>query len=126
MDAAVIDAPAPTRTAEPWYLRRRLILLVSVVVAPVALTAALNSYGPLTEESALRMAFATAAGMTIAVLGAVAALVVTVARRRSIPGVVFFALVLVFVAAWAAAVVSGAGDLLLERLALIEDVAGLG
>ncbi|WP_314649745.1 hypothetical protein [uncultured Microbacterium sp.] len=126
MDAAVIDAPAPARTGEPWYLRRRLILLASVVVVPVALTAALNSYGPLTEESALRMAFATVAGMTAAVLGAVAALVVTLARRRSIPGVIFFALVLVFVTTWALAAVSGAGDLLLERLALIDDVAGPG
>ena len=126
MDAAVIDAPAPSRTAEPWYLRRRLILLASVVVVPVALAAALNSYGPLTEESALRMAFATVAGMTVAVLGAVAALVVTLTRRRRIPGVVFFVLVLVFVTTWAVAAVSGAGDLLLERLALIDDLAGLG
>lgn len=126
MDAAVIDAPAPARTGEPWYLRRRLILLASVVIVPVALTAALNSYGPLTQESALRMAFATVAGMTVAVLGAVAALVVTLARRRSIPGVVFFALVLVFVTTWAVAAVSSAGDLLLERLALIDDVAGPG
>lgn len=46
---------------------------LGVIVMPLALSAALNSYGPLTEDGAIRMAFATVAGQTIAILSVIAA-----------------------------------------------------
>lgn len=106
----------------PWWARRRLLLIACLWVVPFALSAVFNSYGPLTVESALRMAFATIAGQTIAIIGAAAALVVTIAYRRHVAGLVFFALVLVVVAAYAFTVMESAGATLLERLELIAEV----
>lgn len=116
-------ADQPVRAvAPPWWTRRRLILIVCLFVIPIALSAALNSYGALTVESALRMHAATVAGQTIAILGAVAALVVTITRRRNVPGIVFFTLVLAVVIASALTAIEGAGTLLLGRFDIIAEV----
>ncbi|WP_350352599.1 hypothetical protein ABS642_05930 [Microbacterium sp. A8/3-1] len=105
----------------PWWTRRRLILLVSLFVVPVALNVAFNSYGALTVDSALRMAFAAVAGQTIAVVGALAALVVTITHRRHLAGIVLFGLVFVLVTVYACAAAESAGALLLDRLELVAE-----
>jgi len=117
-------AESPTRRTR-WVVRRRVVLLLSLFVIPFAISALLNSYGPLTAESAIRMAFATVAGQTIAIGGAVAALVITLVSRRSIPGVIVFALIALVVTMYAFTVMGNAGQVLLDRLDLVAETARL-
>ncbi len=65
------------------------------------------------------------AGQTIAIGGAVAALVITVVSRRSIPGVIFFSLIALIVTIYALTVMESAGELLLDRLDLVAETARL-
>ncbi|WP_341955918.1 hypothetical protein [Microbacterium sp. LWH13-1.2] len=124
MSSSVRTTESSTRRKR-WVVRRRAVLLMSLFVIPFAISALLNSYGPLTADSAIRMAFATVAGQTVAIGGAVAALVITVVSRRSIPGVIFFALVAVVVTMYALTVMGSAGELLLDRLDLVAETARL-
>jgi hypothetical protein len=103
-------------------ISRGLVLVLGVIVVPFALSLALNSYGALTVDGALRMAFATVAGQTIAILSAVAAVVLTITQRRPWPSLVFFLVVGAFITLAALSSVGTAGDLLLTRLDLIADV----
>lgn len=125
MSTSVTDSPQVEVRAPRWFVRRRFVLIMSLFVIPVALSASLNSYGPLTVDSALRMAFASVAGQTVAILGALVALVITVTSRRSLLGVLFFALVALLVTANAITAMSGAGQVLLDRLDLIAETAAL-
>lgn len=125
MSASVTDTSQVVARPPRWFARRRLVLIVSLFVIPIALSASLNSYGPLTVDSALRMAFASVAGQTVAILGALVAFVITLTSRRSVPGVIFFALVAFFVTANAITAMGGTGQLLLERLDLIAETAAL-
>lgn len=63
-------------------LSRGLILIAGVVLIPFALGLIFNSYHTVTEESAVRQAFALVAGQTIAMLTAHAVVVVTAMERR--------------------------------------------
>ncbi len=122
MSTVAVDAPVVS-TMPRWWLRRRFVLLMSVLVLPAALSALLNGYGPLTEESAMRMAFATVAGQTVAMLGALAAVVLTIVQRRR--GLVLFVLIGFVVIVNAVAAMGSAGELLLSRLDLIAETAAL-
>ena len=88
----------------------------------MALTIAFNSYGALTVDGAIRMAFATVAGQTVAILSALAGLVLTVKRRYAWPAVVAFAIVTALIAIWAFGTIASAGDTLLDRLDVIAQV----
>ncbi|CAN5464470.1 hypothetical protein BH10ACT5_BH10ACT5_02010 [soil metagenome] len=103
----------------PRRIGRGTVLILGVIVVPFALSAALNNYGGLTEDGALRMAFATVAGQTIAILSAIAAVVLTVTRRYAWPAVGAMAIIAAVITAWAIGSISSAGDLLLERLDLL-------
>lgn len=122
MSAVAVDAPVVS-TMPRWWLRRRFVLLMSVLVLPAALPVLLNSYGALTEESAMRMAFATVAGQTVAMLGALAAVVLTIVQRRR--GLILFVLIGFVVIVCAVAAMGTAGELLLARLDLIAETAAL-
>lgn len=100
-------------------IRRRTILILGVLVIPAALSLTFNSYGPLTEESALRMAAATVAGQTIAILSAITAIAITIKRRQS-PVAVLIVAALIILAAISA--MSAAGDSLINRRDLIEKI----
>ncbi|OAN34005.1 hypothetical protein [Microbacterium sp. H83] len=127
MSTTRIDAPRQGVAHQPrWFPRRRLVLLVTLILVPFALAAVLNSYGPPTAESAVRMAFATVAGQTVAIGGALAALVITIVSRRNLPGIVFFGLLAVIVTANAVMAMTGAGQLLLDRLDLVAAIAAEG
>ncbi|MCP2637739.1 hypothetical protein K0817_014370 [Microbacterium sp. HD4P20] len=121
-----MTAPSAVDQAPKAERRRRIsrgtVLIVGVLVIPFALSAALNSYGALTVDSALRMAFATVAGQTIAILSAIAAVVLTVRRRYALPAILAFALIAALITTWAIGTMASAGDLLLERLATIAEV----
>jgi uncharacterized membrane protein YdjX (TVP38/TMEM64 family) len=125
MSATATDHPHVAVRAPRWFARRRFVLIMSLFVIPIALSASLNSYAPLTVDSALRMAFASVAGQTIAIIGALVALVITLTSRRSLPGVIFFALVALLVTVNAVSAMSGTGQLLLDRLDLIAETAAL-
>lgn len=105
--------------------RRRLrpnrvaILALGVFVVPLALSAALNSYGALTDESAIRMAFATVGGQTIAILSGILVVAITVVRRNSAMQIAVSVIISLFILLSAIATVSGAADLLIERLEII-------
>lgn len=119
---ATIDAEDLTSTRRSPALRPLAILLLGVVVVPIALSAALNSYGPLTEASAVRMAFATVAGQVVAILSAAVVVGVAVRRRRHPVEILVLSVVAVLVVVSAIAACGYAGDLLLSRLDLIAEV----
>lgn len=125
MSSSVRAATESSAPRTRWVIRRRAVLILSLFAIPFAISALLNSYGPLSAESAIRMAFATVAGQTIAIGGAVAALAITVVSRRSIPGVIFFAVITLVVSMYAFTVMGNAAELLLDRLELVEATARL-
>jgi len=101
---------------------RGTVLIVGVLVVPFALSVALNNYGALTIDGALRMAFATVAGQTIAILSAIAAVILTIKRRYAWPAVLAFVIIAAAITSWALGSVASAGELLLTRLDLIAEV----
>jgi|GEM_PF-3578418 len=122
MSTTSLAAPPVRAAVPPWWTRRRLILIISLFVIPIALSLACNSWGALTVESALRMHAGAIAGQTITILGAVAALVVTITHRRNLPGIVFFALFLAVVVVSALSAMESAGTVLLERFDTIAEL----
>lgn len=119
--AEVEPRVSPART--PFWRSRTAILLTGALVIPTLLALALNSYGPLTADTAIRMAFATVAGQTIAILSAIAALAVTLIRRAPWPGILFFSVVAIFIAVWAFNSMTDAAVLLQTRLELVAETS---
>lgn len=108
--------------SRPERISRGTVLLLGVILIPVALNVAFNSYGALTVDGALRMAFATVAGQTIAILSAITALVLTVKRGYAWPAIAGFATITAVITASAFGAITSAGDTLLDRLTLIEQI----
>jgi Co/Zn/Cd efflux system component len=106
----------------PRLVGRSTVLILGVLVIPFALSVALNSYGPLTVHTALRMAFATVAGQTIAILGAIAALALAIKRGYAWPAIIAFGLIAVVITTWAIGSMASAGTLLIDRLDLVAEV----
>lgn len=98
------------------------VLLVGVVLVPFVLHLALNSYGPLTVDGAIRMAFGVVAGQTIAVLTGLTTVVIAVVRRHTRGTIFALSIVAVAVSLFAVGTIAGAGELLLSRLELLADV----
>ena len=88
---------------------------------PLVLNVSLNSYGALTVDGAVRMAFATVAGQTIAILSAIAIVVLTV-KRYAIPSVIATTVIAAVITCTAVSIMAGAGDLLLIRLDNIAEI----
>ncbi|WP_295779754.1 hypothetical protein [uncultured Microbacterium sp.] len=61
---------------------RALILIAGVVLIPFVVALIFTSYHTVTEESAVRQAFALVAGQTIAMLTAIAVVTMTAVERR--------------------------------------------
>lgn len=120
-DDSLGDRDARSAPGIRWFARRRLVLLLTVVVIPVLLSVALNAWGPLTTESAWRMAVATVAGQTVAIGGAVAAFVLTIVQRRPVVAVIAFAVLAALLIVNAVSTMNGAGQVLLDRLDLIAE-----
>ncbi len=97
------------------------ILLLGAIAIPFALTVALNSYGPLTEDSAIRMAFTAVAGQTIAILSAIAALAVTISRRPHVAQIAVFVIIAAAVTLAAIEGMMSASELLLNNLELVAE-----
>lgn len=112
----------PHGLTKPWRVSHAAVLVVGIILIPVALSVSLNSYGALTVDGALRMAFATVAGQTIAILSAATALVLTIKRRYALPTIAAFVLIAALVTITAITNMANAGELLLTRLDIIADV----
>lgn len=106
----------------PRRISRLTVLILGVVVIPAVLSITLNSYGALTVDGALRMAFATVAGQTIAILSAILVVVLTVTRRYAWPAIVAVAIIALVITQFALGTMATAGDLLLNRMDLIARV----
>lgn len=119
MDTEILQPPASVhRTVR---LSSGGILVLGVLAIQFALTVVFNSYGPLTEASAIRMAFATVAGQTIAILTAIAVLAIALYRRATLAEVAVLGVIVVAVTLAATASMESAGELLLNRLDLVAE-----
>lgn len=116
----IVDTKPETK--RPRGISRATVLVVGVILIPLVLGLAFNSYGALTIDGALRMAFATVAGQTIAILSAITALILTIKRRYAWPAIVSFAIITAVITLWAFGSMASAGDTLLDRLDVIAEV----
>jgi len=120
--------PAHISSQAPAVVRPRrvqltsfMMLLLGAVVVPVALAVTFNGWGPLTEESAIRMAFATVAGQAVAVLSGLLVAAVAIRRRDGRAKVIVLVVVALMITTNAFAIITSAGDLLLSRLDLVAE-----
>lgn len=119
MSAPLVDTP---RTTRRFAVNRRMVLIFGAILIPFAVSVIFNSYGPLTEETALRMAFAGVAGQTIAILSAVAIVVMTI-RRRLLVQLPVMVVIAALVIAAAVGTMTTQGTLLVQRLDRIAETA---
>ena len=104
------------------WTSRSFIFVAGVFVIPWVLGLALNSWGPLTAESAIVMAFATVAGQTIAIVTAVVVVVLSFVRRIASVSLTISVVVGIVVVLAALSNMSAASDLLQQRLELVATV----
>jgi len=95
-----------------------IILVFGVLLIPMTLAVAFNSYDAPDAIAYVRMAFAQVAGATIAILTVLGLLVHRVARRSPASTIGWFGMLSVVIAAWQFSVLSSAAATLLSRLGL--------
>jgi len=95
-----------------------LILLVGIVVVPIGLALLTTGSEAPDDDAYVRMAFASVAGATIAIITVLGLLADRIVRRASASTIAIFTVIAVVVVPWQLGAVSGAGDLLLTRLSL--------
>jgi hypothetical protein len=113
--------PAAVAARRRFRLNRIGILVLGAIIVPFILTAAFNSYGALSEESAVRMAFATVGGQTIAILSGISVVAITIRGRKSASEIALSVIIALIILASAMGMMAGAGDLLVERLDLVAE-----
>ncbi|MCJ1712149.1 hypothetical protein MT344_13275 [Clavibacter michiganensis subsp. phaseoli] len=111
MTAPDVDARPPVR---PRLLPAPLILLCGLVLVPAAIALAANSWTSPDAAAYVRMAFATVAGVIVAVASVLVLLVDRLVKRA--PAGTMVALTIVALL-WAASTLASTSDLLLQRLA---------
>ncbi|GAA1940950.1 hypothetical protein [Agromyces allii] len=114
MSAVRTDVDAPRSVVKPWrgYI---WTAVVGVVVVPLALGLAFNSYAAPDDAAFVRMAFAQVAGSTIAIVTMLALVALSLIRRtRAATPVLIVAALLVI--QYSVVVLSMASDLLLQRI----------
>lgn len=107
---------------QPYRIRNTTILILGVIIIPFALALALNSYGPVTIDSALRMAASTVAGGTIAILSAITATVLAITRRYSLAKILLTILIAALITSTALSDMTRAGDDLVSRINSITEI----
>ena len=120
MTAPAGSNQAPT-VQRPHRISNTTILILGVVVIPFALIAALNSYGPITVDSALRMAASIVAGQTIAILSVATATVLAIKRRYGVMTVLATVVIAAMVTSSAVSTMARAGDELLTRIDIVTE-----
>ena len=111
MTAPDVDARPPVRAR---LLPAPLILLCGLVLVPAAISLAANSWTSPDAAAYVRMAFATVAGVIVAVASVLVLLVDRLAKRA--PAGTMVALTILALL-WAASTLASTSDLLLQRLA---------
>ncbi|KRA24017.1 hypothetical protein ASD65_05965 [Microbacterium sp. Root61] len=119
---------APVVTEQPAQVKARYrisrlgVFIAGVIVIPIVLSVATNSWGPLTVDSAMRMAFGAVAGQTIVILSAITIVVLTVTRRYAIATIVVVSIIAIVIILNATSAMASTGDMLLSRLDRIAEV----
>ena len=111
--------PQTTRPAPGTRLRgfsSSVILVTGVMLVPMALVLAFNSYGPPDAEAYVRMAFAQVAGSVVAICTAVGLFVQRLIARSPLVDVAWFAFLALVIAAWQWSALSAASATLLRNL----------
>jgi hypothetical protein len=122
MSAVATDPRNTEPRKSPFWASRSFIFVTGVFVIPLVLGLAFNSWGPLTAESAIVMAFATVAAHTIAIATTVVVFVLSVVRRSAGVSLAFTFLAAAFVVLAAMSNLSTERDLLQHRLELVATV----
>lgn len=111
-------SPATQWWQHPWAIRVG-VLLLGVLVIPTVIAAIAETSGPFTPNSIIWMAFATAAGQTIGILGAISAFVITLLHRRGVAEIALFTGVVIVTVLLAANTLTAAADIVFVRLGLL-------
>jgi hypothetical protein len=111
MTAPDVDARPPVR---PRLLPAPLILLCGLVLVPAAISLAANSWTSPDAAAYVRMAFATVAGVIVAVASVLVLLVDRLVKRAPAGTMVALAIVALL---WASSTLASTSDLLLRNLA---------
>ena len=96
-----------------------IVLITGVIVIPLVLGLVFNSYSEPDAAAYVRMAFATVAGQTIAIVTAVGVLISRVIERVRPSAIVMYTLIAIVVTGSAVASIASASDLLLQRLSAL-------
>lgn len=116
------DVATKPRTTRPGTSLRGfsapLVLLLGLAVVPFGLTLLTLPAGRPDEMDYVRMAFASVAGCTIAILSVVGLLVDRILRRAKPATIAYFALVALVVVWWQLGNLSIAAETLLSRLGI--------
>jgi hypothetical protein len=121
MSTVAADAPNTATRRVPFWGARQFILFAGVIVIPLTLSLVFNSWGAITVESAITMAFASVAGQTIAIVAAVTVVVVSLVRKGARSSLLLSVVVAIVVVSAALSNMAHAGDLLQQRLVLIAE-----
>jgi hypothetical protein len=113
---APVVTEQPAQATARYRISRLGVFIAGVIVIPIVLSVATNSWGPLTVDSAMRMAFGAVAGQTIAILSAITIVVLTVARRYAIATIVVVSIIALVIIINATSAMAHAGDMLLTQL----------
>lgn len=115
----VATKPRPTRPGTSLRgFSAPLVLLLGLFVVPVTLGVLSGPAGAPTDEDYVRMAFASVAACTIAIVSVVGLLVDRIVRRATPSTIALFAVIALVVVPWQLSAISGAAEMLLVRLAL--------
>ena len=95
-----------------------LILLGGLVIVPIGLALLTTGYEAPDDAAYVRMAFASVAGATVAIITVLGLLVDRIVRRAGLSTIAIFAVIALVVVPWQLSAVSRTADLLLTRLAL--------
>ncbi|WP_435748462.1 hypothetical protein [Microbacterium sp. PMB16] len=94
------------------------ILVIGVVLIPMGLGLAFNSWSAPDADAYVRMAFAQVAGATVAIVTVVGLVVQRIVRRSSVGDIAWFALIAVVITTWQVTGLSRTADFLLNGLGL--------
>lgn len=93
-----------------------IVLVIGVLIVPMAITVAFNSWTPPDAHDYVRMAFAQVAGAVVAMTTAVGLFIHRVVRRSPLGETISFGAIAAVIVAWQVSNLSFAADMLLQRL----------
>ena len=95
-----------------------VILVMGVMVVPIAIGLAFNSYAAPDAAAYVRMAFATVAGSTIAIVTVIGLVIQRITRRSPPLDIAWFAVLAAVIISVQINLLTAAADVLLSRLGL--------